>query len=679
MEANLGADCKRKRKRHGAAEADLSHEYRGRNGEQAEEDSSSLRKTNSDIPHTGRKAMPSYNADSNAHRQNLAFERLNGEIRHAVCEDCRSVSMSLKVSKSRTDKVSRCKACRDWRKQNGFGEVLPWLPVWYKDGVPQFHVPEELACLREGEKLLIQMASPYVPLKFLKGGAHGCKGHVCCFPQSVQEVVKELPRKKVDAIRVVRSAMNKDGEIEDKIFRIRRGKVMDALLWLSRYNRLYKDIILNENNLDWMEGKAEAELEVTTTEEEDSDDGDLTSELHLRWKGMSDPDINTTFGVMDNDPYIDTPKPSQRGLTEKLQTMADTIPDDAMIFPYVSSEPCNEYDDELHIFCMAFPWLYPGGIGDFTAYYDACGRISLEGWLKNLLTYHDGRFARDRAWCFFANNYANRRRNQSAGNYYVKDFHKFGPQSLEDLQEMVEKGDDQWINDICYFGGKVLGSVPYWRRRRDEIHSWIQYHVSQGSGSPTAFMTLSCAEFHWPDIKRLIKERCNIAKDHRWKEDGSNSTLVHEYTIVIQEYFQLRVRNWFDTVGKNVFGIKHYWLRFEFAPGRGQIHAHCLLILDNMPTQERIYEMRTSASTPMEADQRQAAVLEEWATQNFAMTANIPAETEIHVDITGANHPAAKNLADVDPDMLQQDAADLLRSCQNHHCNSHCMRHRKFL
>jgi hypothetical protein len=31
-------------------------------------------------------------------------------------------------------------------------------------------------------------------------------------------------------------------------------------------------------------------------------------------------------------------------------------------------------------------------------------------------------------------------------------------------------------------------------------------------------------------------------------------------------------------VGHDVFDVKHYWLRYEFAPSRGQIHAHLLAI-----------------------------------------------------------------------------------------------------
>ena len=65
-------------------------------------------------------------------------------------------------------------------------------------------------------------------------------------------------------------------------------------------------------------------------------------------------------------------------------------------------------------------------------------------------------------------------------------------------------------------------------------------------------------------------------------------------TIVIQEYFQERVRKWPATVGKHVFKIKHYWLRYEFAPIRGQIHCHMLAITENSLKQMRSLHSVTS-------------------------------------------------------------------------------------
>ena len=51
---------------------------------------------------------------------------------------------------------------------------------------------------------------------------------------------------------------------------------------------------------------------------------------------------------------------------------------------------------------------------------------------------------------------------------------------------------------------------------------------------------------------------------------------VNDYAVVIQEFFIRRTEDYLSAVGKEVLGIEYYWLRFEFAKGRGQIHAHIL-------------------------------------------------------------------------------------------------------
>jgi hypothetical protein len=54
---------------------------------------------------------------------------------------------------------------------------------------------------------------------------------------------------------------------------------------------------------------------------------------------------------------------------------------------------------------------------------------------------------------------------------------------------------------------------------------------------------------------------------------------VNDYSIVIQEYFQARVANFLENYSKRVFGIEHYFARFEFAKSRGHIHVHLLVFL----------------------------------------------------------------------------------------------------
>ena len=67
-----------------------------------------------------------------------------------------------------------------------------------------------------------------------------------------------------------------------------------------------------------------------------------------------------------------------------------------------------------------------------------------------------------------------------------------------------------------------------------------------------------------------------------------------EHTSTVQEIFQICVRKWLQIVGSSVFGIKHYWVRYKFAPSRGQIHAHLLAICDNQNMLKAIHQSQHS-------------------------------------------------------------------------------------
>jgi hypothetical protein len=264
-----------------------------------------------------------YQSHANAHRYNLEFEKLNEDIVHFHCNICKQVSTMLDVSNRTLDmhnNTAMCKRCfQKLRKDPDYSP--PWLPTW-KDtnGILQYDIPDELSGLRQGEKLMIQILSTYVPMVFMKGGAHGCKGHVCSFPKDMEDFVTELPRKKVEAIRVIRTYLNSEKEIEERTFSIRRSVVLNALRWLKRHNKYYKDIAICEENLDWMEGNEEAQLDVTTV---DDINGVCEDNTNIRERENS---ATPAFGIIRNDNLAGIPKSKDAGdedIIDQLKELAD--------------------------------------------------------------------------------------------------------------------------------------------------------------------------------------------------------------------------------------------------------------------------------------------------------------------------------------------------------------------
>jgi hypothetical protein len=108
------------------------------------------------------------------------FEDKASELKHQFCQICMCASLCMTLVDHKG--TIMCSLCRS-RKAYECDQSLT-LPVWIDDeGTTQYNLPEELACLREAEKLLIAQISAYVPLHHLRKGQLGCRGHTCCFSQ----------------------------------------------------------------------------------------------------------------------------------------------------------------------------------------------------------------------------------------------------------------------------------------------------------------------------------------------------------------------------------------------------------------------------------------------------------------------------------------------------------------
>lgn len=196
------------------------------------------------------------------------FEERTKSLSHKQCNSCHTVGISLEMS--REDNV--CKHCKtnNLTKQRCLEERL--LPVWY-DTIDDaracrhahFDLPSELIDLTDAEKMLIQKYSIYVPLHHIKKGTMGYKGHVCCFPQQLESVCNILPRlpKDVSIVKLLRTYKDSSGIGKTRLLSVRKDKVLKALKWLKIHSLEYKDIVIEETNLDWMGNQTETELPPT--------------------------------------------------------------------------------------------------------------------------------------------------------------------------------------------------------------------------------------------------------------------------------------------------------------------------------------------------------------------------------------------------------------------------------
>jgi len=156
-------------------------------------------------------------------------------------------------------------------------------------------LPSELQHLTLAEKLLIQRVSPLVPVVHIKNGILGTRGHVVSFFQDMSGIFTELPRLPTDItmIKVVRTGVTADGENVQNVFTVNRSRILNALKWLKQHNPLYKDIIINESNLNWMT-KSQSDtinhvirIENNNDIDEDKDEGPSYQQVLQPQEGIS--------------------------------------------------------------------------------------------------------------------------------------------------------------------------------------------------------------------------------------------------------------------------------------------------------------------------------------------------------------------------------------------------------
>jgi hypothetical protein len=125
-------------------------------------------------------------------------------------------------------------------------------------------------------------------------------------------------------------------------------------------------------------------------------------------------------------------------------------------------------------------------------------------------------------------------------------------------------------------------------------------------------------------------------------------------------------------VGKQVFGIEHYWVRYEFAPGRGQIHAH-LVAIPKTPTLHQLsYELHKNRDN----GECRADVIGQWAADQFGLTASVD-EGFDEIGTSSDNSPVKIRLSDVPLDELDKDKQNLMKFVQCHECSNFCLRESK--
>ena len=116
-------------------------------------------------------------------------------------------------------------------------------------------------------------------------------------------------------------------------------------------------------------------------------------------------------------------------------------------WPPRGDTPLNEFHSEGYI-TLAFPTLFPTGAADFTA--PRMWPVTLGYYLKHLMMYSDGRFARHPRFRYFALNTEMRWHALQAGRVYIRQH-----LSVDELSDMVSTS---FSSRVSHYAGSIRGT-----------------------------------------------------------------------------------------------------------------------------------------------------------------------------------------------------------------------------
>ena len=98
---------------------------------------------------------------------------------------------------------------------------------------------------------------------------------------------------------------------------------------------------------------------------------------------------------------------------------------------------------------------------------------------------------------------------------------------------------------------------------------------ARGGGVPNLFIAGSCAEFQWPDLLGRLEGQIPQANGDvaDLREDSVRRfQAAQDRSLLVQQFSQARLDLYIKEVLAPVFGVNHFWRRYESAKSRGQIH-----------------------------------------------------------------------------------------------------------
>ena len=276
---------------------------------------------------------------------------------------------------------------------------------------PGYILPWQLSDLYEAEKALISRVAAMVSYYYISETSTGYHKNVANIVQSVHEVAEKLPRAPATCGIVKVRVEGKNKSHRD--FKVRKRRVLEALLWLQANNPLYEDVEIDESVLNSL--PEDGVIEATECDGDDVPEDEFGSDDDGPRGADEQDDEDDAYGAearLDTESGMITGQPvahealMRREHIERAQQPVDkhgakrkfreygTMHEDGdseaeeeagpMHFP--KREGIIDEFNSPGFIAMAFPHLFPYGIGDITQ--ERLGEeVPLKDFFKHLMRY----------------------------------------------------------------------------------------------------------------------------------------------------------------------------------------------------------------------------------------------------------------------------------------------------
>ena len=212
----------------------------------------------------------------------------------------------------------------------------------------------------------------------------------------------------------------------------------------------------------------------------------------------------------------------------------------------VSEKPLDNRQKYLDVLC--FPSLFP--TGRYGEFHPRAVRLTFSEYIKSRLMNSDSRFRKSPEFVFYYL-WLKELRELSAGIYNALNSTNKRHLSVKQFVDGVSSSDAVIEANLSTVLQSVRGTKQFWFLKKSDVMAMIREY-----GSPTLFLTLSCAEYEATDIERYLRKVNNVSGSY------PIGRLCTEDPISVSRKFSQKFRDFFITVllqGQVLGEVSHFF------------------------------------------------------------------------------------------------------------------------